>query len=177
MKTTAILFLLCACVCGADTTTTNIVGDITTKITERTAKDGKLNRRVEQVFRGDQRIMVSLSKPDTQGVLAVRSRSYYAGRDLVTIESDEDGDGFFESLAVYHPGTEDMEAFTRQRDGSVRPVSTQTLRAFKKQNAALSEFWDKAFDKDSDTEKVGELMRETQQKIRAAAKEKTNEKK
>ena len=41
MKTLAILLLVCASVRGADLTTTNVIGDITTKVRERTAEDGK----------------------------------------------------------------------------------------------------------------------------------------
>ena len=70
-----------------------------------------------------------------------------------------------------------MEVFTRQVDGSVWPVSAQTLAAYKKQHAAISEFWDKAFHKDTDTDKAMEMMKETQKKIRAAEREKTDGKK
>ena len=96
---------------------------------------------------------------------------------MVAIETDEDRDGFFERLVVYRSGTAEMEVFARQRDGSVQPVSGQTLQAFKKQNAAISEFWDKAFSKDADPDKLEDSIRETQKKVRDAEKEKTDEKK
>ncbi len=131
---------------------------------------------MESVFRAGERVMVVWSRPNTQGVWEVTARAYYAAGQMVAIESDEDRDGFFESLVVYRSGT-DMEAFTRQRDGSVQPVSAQALAAFKKQNAAISEFWDKAVSKDADQEKLEDSIRETQKSIRDAEKEKRDEKK
>ena len=92
-------------------------------------------------------------------------------------EIDEDGDGIFEIVAFYHPAKNDMEVFTRLTNGTIRAVSAQTLAAYKKQNAAMSEFWDKAFDRDTDTDKAMEMMKETQKKIRDAEKEKTDGKK
>jgi hypothetical protein len=55
------------------------------------------------------------------------------------IESDENGDGFFESVAVFDPVTDDFEMFTRQADGSVKPVSTEALEAIKKKKVAADE--------------------------------------
>ena len=92
-------------------------------------------------------------------------------------ESDEDRDGFFDSIAVYRAGTTDMEVFIRQQDGSVIPVSGGTLAAFKKQNAAIVDLFDKAFEKGTDTDKAMELMEEAQRKIQAAEREKTDDKK
>jgi hypothetical protein len=173
MKLLAIFALFAAVGCRAEDTNA-----VTSKLVERDRdKDGKPDYRVETVYRGAQMIMLVWSKPNAQGVMTVTSRSYFAGGDMVTTESDEDRDGFFETLAVYRSGTGDMDVFTRQRDGSVKPVSAQTLAAHKKQNAAISEFWDKAFDKGADTDKAMELMTETQRKIRDAEREKTDGKK
>jgi hypothetical protein len=96
---------------------------------------------------------------------------------MVAVECDEDGDGFLETLATYRSGTDDMEVFTRQREGTVQPVSAQALAAFKKQNAAISEFWDKTFSKDAALDKLENSIRETQKKLRDAEKEKRDEKK
>jgi hypothetical protein len=173
VKLFAILSLLLAVGCRAEDTNT-----ITSKVVERDHdKDGKPDFRVETVYRGAQKVMLAWSKPDSQGVLKVTSRSYFAGGAMVTTESDEDRNGVFETLTVYGSGTGDMEVFTRQPDGSVKPVSGQALAAYRKQHAAISEFWDKAFDKSMDTEKTMELMTETQKKIREAEKEKVNGKK
>jgi hypothetical protein len=169
MKLLPIFSLLVAIACSAQET-----NDITRKILESDRdKDGKPDLRVESVFRGTQRAMVVWSKANSQGVWSVTSRAYYAGGHMVAVESDEDGDGFFEMLATFRLDTEDMEVFTRQRDGSVQPVSAQTLAAFKKQNVAISEFWDKAFSKDADPDKLEDAIRKTQKRIRDAEKEKT----
>lgn len=151
---------------------------ITRKVFERDSnKDGKPDLRIETVYRDGTKAMVVWSKPDAQGVLKITSRSYFAGGDMITTESDEDRDGVFETLAVYRVGTTDMEVFTRHRDGSVTPVSRQTLDAYKKQNAALDDFWEKAFDTNTTTDKAMELMEETRRKIQAAEKEKSDAKK
>jgi hypothetical protein len=173
MRLLNILSLLVAFGCSAQDT-----NDITRKAFERDRdKDGKPDFRVESVFRGKERVMVVWSKPNAKGVWSATSRAYYAGGDMVAVESDEDGDGFFETLATYRSGTEDMEVFTRQRDGTVQPVSAQTLAAFKKQNAAISEFWDKTFSKDADPDKLEDSIRETQKKVRDAEREKRDDKK
>jgi hypothetical protein len=170
MKLFAIFVLLVAVGCRAQDTNA-----ITSKVFEQDRnKDGKPDVRVETFYRGGQKVMLFWSKPNAQGVMTVTSRSYFAGGEMVTTESDEDGDGVFETLAVYGSGTGDMEVFTRQRDGSVKPVSAPTLAAYKKQNAAMSEFWDKAFDKGTNTDKAMEMMTATQKKIQDAKKEKTN---
>lgn len=173
MRLLTIILLFVTAICRAQDT-----NDITRKVFERDRdKDGKPDFRVESLFRGKERIMVMWSKPNAQGVLSVTSRAYYAGGDMVAIESDEDGDGFFEQLTTYRSATEGMEVFTRLRDGTVQPVSAQTLAAFKKQNAAIAEFWDKAFGKDADPDKCDDMIRETQKKIRDAEKGKRDDKK
>jgi len=173
MRLLTVFLLFMTAICRAQDT-----NDITRKVFERDRdKNGKPDFRVESVFRGKERVMVLWSKPNTQGVWSVTSRAYYAGGDMVAIESDEDGDGFLEQLATCCSATEDMEIFTRQRDGTVQPVSAQTLAAFKKQNAAISEFWDKAFSQDADPDKLDDTIRETQKKIRDAEKEKRVENK
>jgi hypothetical protein len=173
MKLLIIILLFVATGCHAEET-----NGITSKVFERDSdKDGKPDLRVETVYRDGTKAMLIWSKPDAQGVLKVTSRSYFAGGDMVTTESDEDRDGVFETLAVYRVGTTDMEVFTRHRDGSVTPVSRQTLAAYKKQHAALDEFWEKAFDTNTSTDKAMELMEETRRKIQAAEKEKSDAKK
>lgn len=171
MRLLTILLLLVAFTGSAQDT------NITRKVFEYDRdKDGKPDFRVESLFRGKERVMVVWSKPNTQGVWSVTSRAYYTGGDMVAVESDEDGDGFFEQLATYRSGTEDMEVFTRQRDGTVQPVSAQTLAAFKKQNAAIKEFWDRFWDR-TDSDKLEDSIQETQKKFRDAEKEKRDEKK
>ncbi|MGA3285220.1 MAG: hypothetical protein ABSD57_12295 [Verrucomicrobiota bacterium] len=173
MKTLAILFLLCASVYGADTITTNVVGDITTKVLERTAKDGKPEVRIETVYRGKTKILQILSRPNKQGTLAVVSRSYFVGGDLVMIESDEDGDGVFGRISLHNPGTADLEMFKRQPDGSVKPVSTQTLEATKKQMAVVNESMRELIEKKNVTDQeISNSLQQTRQKVQDLEKEK-----
>ena len=176
MKAIAVLILFCAPLYGADITTTNTVGDITTKVSERTAKDGKPEVRVETVYRGKARILQTLSQPDKQGRLAIVSRSYLVGGDLVMIESDEDGDGMFERISLYRPGTDDFEMLTRQRDGSIKPLSTEKLVAYKQQKAAtdkiMAESFQKMMETDMTDEELGKLLEETKEKVQGVLKEK-----
>lgn len=172
MKTLVAILLFVATGCHAQET-----NGITSKAVERdTNKDGRPDFRVETVYRNGQKVMLIWSKPDAKGVLRVSSRSYLAGGDMVTTESDEDRDGVFETITVYRAGTTDTEVFTRQQDGSVAPVSGQELAAYKKKIAAMDEFWDKAFDKDTSADKAMELMEAARCKLQAAEREKLDAK-
>jgi hypothetical protein len=93
-------------------------------------------------------------------------------------ESDENGDGIFESVTVFDPATDDFEMFIRQPDGSVEPISTQTLEATKKQFAVADESVKRLFQKPimSDRE-LSNLVEESQQKIESLEKEKKDDKK
>ena len=178
MKTLALLFLLCAWVYGADTTTTNVVGDITTKVSERKAKDGKTERRIERVYRGKTEILQTLSRRNKQGMMATTARSYLVGGDLVMIEADEDGDGVFETITLYRHRTDDLEMFRRQADGSVKPVNTQTIEATKKQTEAVNGSMRKLMEKREVTDQeISDLLQQTRQKVQDLEKEKKDDKK
>ena len=162
MKTLFTFLLCCAfTVCAQDTTN---------KVNERRNPDGTLRWRIETTSRGKTpllRIHQTFNAGRTN-----TTRSYMVGGEMVMMEADENGDGLFETTIVYRPSKSDMEVFRRESDGSVRPVSDRTLAAYKKQHAAITDLWDKAFDKDIDAEKFIERMSETQQKIQQAEKEK-----
>jgi hypothetical protein len=181
MKAIAVLILFCAPLYGADITTTNTVGDITTKVSERTTKDGKPEVRVQTVYRGKARILQTLSRPDKQGRLTIVSCSYLVGGDLVMIESDEDGDGMFERISLYRPGTDDFEMLTRQTDGSIKPVSTEKLAAYKQQKTATDKIMAESFQKMTETnmsdEELGKLLEETKEKVQGVLKEKRSDEK
>ena len=95
---------------------------------------------------GNEKVMMQTFRPNAQGVLAITSRSYLVGGDLVMTESDEHKSGRLDTIAVYRSGSDDMEVFARQSDGSVKPVSMETLQRYKKQQAEISDYWKKAFD-------------------------------
>ncbi|MBI2927642.1 MAG: hypothetical protein HYY24_18255 [Verrucomicrobia bacterium] len=174
MKTIAILMLFCASLYGADTST-NRTSDITSKVTERERDGGKTHLRWETVSRGKTPILRVLQT--TRGGITKTSRSYEVDGKLVMIESDENGDGRFESVTLFRPGTDEMEMFTRQSDGSVKPASTKILEATKKQLATVDDMATMLFQKEDLTdEQIGDLIQETRKKIQDAEREKTNDK-
>lgn len=77
MKTLAILFLFCVSVYGAGTTTTNVDGDITTKVFERKTDDGKPKMRIETLYRGKEKVLEILSQTNEQGTLTVSFREIF----------------------------------------------------------------------------------------------------
>jgi hypothetical protein len=166
MKNLFAAILFCASVAYADDT------NITRKVFEKKDKDGKVVSSYETIYRGKARVMLVIRRPNKDGVMIVTARSYLAGGELVLTESDEDHDGTLETLACYSPAKNEMEVFIRQPDGSVKPVSAKNLEAFKKQNAAVSQFWDKAFEKDTSGEELSKSIRATQKKIQNAEREK-----
>jgi hypothetical protein len=136
MKTLAILMLLCTSLYGADgMTTTNVVGDITTQVYQQNSDDGKLHLRRETVYRGKVEVMQSTTCYK-DGKPTRATRSYYLDGKLVMFEYDEDGDGFFESFSLYNTMTGSFEKFTREADGSVKPLSTGSLDAIKKKSGS-----------------------------------------
>lgn len=175
MKILVALILSWASLCNADNINTN-ASDITTKVSERERDGGKIRIRLETTSRNNKPILRIL-RTTRDGVTKV-SRSYEVGDGLVMVETDEDGDDLFEQFSLFRPGTEDMEMFTRQPDGTVKPVSTQTLLATKKQVATVDDAVGKLFQKDGLTDRqLEELIQTAQRKIRDAEKEKSDVKK
>ncbi len=164
MKTIVILILLCASAYGADITTTNIAGEITTVVSERRTDDGKPKYRVETSYRGKERILRVTSRPNKQGKMAMTSRTYFAGGKLVMVESDDDGDGTFSHFAVFLPGTDDLEMFTREPDRSVKPASAKEIELVKKESDLAVESFIKMKPGVSDQE-IAKSLQETRQKI------------
>jgi hypothetical protein len=142
---------------------------ITNKVTEIDRdKDGKSDVRIETFYRGKTKVMMIMSRRNQRGVMAVTTRSYLADGKLVTVESDEDGDGALESITAFRPDTDSFEMFTRQPDGTVKPVSTQRLDSIRKQRAVADVSMRELFDGPEKTEKeVGDLLDKNRQKIEA----------
>ena len=153
------------------------VSDITNKIFEKKDKNGDVSIRIETTYRGKAKVMTETFRPNSQGLLVINARSYFADGALVMTESDEHKSGKLDTIAVYHPGTDEMEIFTRQTDGSVKAVSTQMLQAYKKQNAAVSDFFNTMqTDTNTTDAEISKRIQETQKKIQDAEKQKTDEK-
>src|ERR1043166_3808492 len=124
MKTLIIVLLLFAGRCSAGDSS-----DISRKVFEKRGKDGKVSFRMETTYRGTKKVMMETFGPDANGVMVISSRSYVVGGALVMTEAGEHKSGKLDTIAVYHPGSHDMEFFSRRSDGSVKPVSTETLQA------------------------------------------------
>ncbi len=169
MKTLVAFLLLVAFGCyGQDTS------GITNKVTEIDRdKDGKIDVRIETAYRGKTKVMMTMSRRNHLGVLAVSSRSYLADGKLVMVESDEDGDGTLESITIFKPDTDSFEMFTRLPDGTVKPVSTKKLGSIKRQKSVADASMKRLFDGPEMTDKeLGELLEQNRQKIEAIKKEK-----
>ncbi len=106
-------------------------------------KDGRPDVRTEIVSRDGQKQMMVMSRADKSGEWKVTARSFYVGAHMAVTEADEDGDGFFEMVVVYREDPKDVNAFVRERDGSVRPAEVKVVEMLRKQDAVLSEFWSK----------------------------------
>jgi hypothetical protein len=177
MKTIALLVLFCAASYAADIRTTNIVEDITTVIAERQDAAGKPKLHLETSYRGKERILQITSRPNKQGKMAVVSRSYFAGGKLLAVESDEDGDGVFECLAVFGPTTNDFELFVKQPDGSVKPESTKKIELIKKEGDVAAEAVIKLIENPNRSdEDISKSLKETHQKIRDLQKQDAGDK-
>lgn len=131
-------------------------------------KDGRPDVRMEIISRDGQKEMMVMSRTDKSGEWKISARSFYVGSHMAVTESDEDGDGFFEMVAVYREDPEDVNVFVRERDGSVRPADVNMVEALRKQDAVLSEFWSKPV---KDPDKIDAAIKELRGKIKEIAEE------
>ena len=82
-------------------------------------KDGKSDIRMESDYKGDQCVMHTLSRRDANGNWQIRSISLFSNGNIVCIECDEDGDGFFESIETTCTKTDKSDRYIRRKDGSI----------------------------------------------------------
>jgi len=142
---------------------------LSTKMTEVDSdKDGQPDVRMEVISRHGAKQMMVMSRADESGAWKVTARSFYVGPHMAVTESDEDGDGFFEMVAVYREDPEDVNAFLRERDGSVRPSEAKMVEALRKQNALLTEFWSRP---ERDPERMEAAIMEAREKIKEIGEE------
>lgn len=159
------------------TDSSEITNGITTKTSEVDRdKDGRPDFRIEQFFRGNQKVMMVFSERGLRGEWIVTSRSYEVGGTLVAMEHDEDRDGIFETLVLYRDGHKDLEVFDRQTDGSVRPASTHAVEGHRRLSAAFSGFFEEMSDKgptpkNLDEKTIEGRIRATQKRVQEALKE------
>ena len=168
MKTLVAFLLLVAFACCGQGTS-----GITNKVTEIDRdKDGRIDVRIETFYRGKTKVMMLMSRRNQQGGMAVTDRSFLADGKLVMVESDEDGDGSLESVTVFRPDADSFEMFTRQSDGTVKPVSTQKLDSIRRQLAVTDATTRELFEGPEKTDKeIGALLEKNRQKIEQTKKE------
>ena len=146
--------------------------DIKTVIRDSPLRDehGQSIAHEEKTFRGKEEILKTL-RMITGGVIQT-SRFFSVSGDTVLIESDEDGSGKFDTLILYNRAKGGIEVFKRQADGSVKPVDEKTLAAFKRQDIALSRFWDKMLGPDAPSDKFIESAKALKKELGDAEKQK-----
>ena len=74
------------------------------------------------------------------------ARSYQVGH-AIFVDSDEDRDGFFETLSLSEDtsdGRAQVEVFRRERDGTIHPVSAEERQKMQDMLEGISRFWKEA---------------------------------
>jgi hypothetical protein len=149
MKSLIVLILLCTSVYGADSSTSR-ASDLATKVTDFPGKDGKPDTRIETVYRGKAKVLMTMSRRNASGTMVVTTRCCLVGGKLALAESDEAGDGVFKLVTVFNPDNpDDFEMFARQPDGSLKPLSTEAINALKKKKATADESLSKLLEQES----------------------------
>jgi hypothetical protein len=172
MKIPTIILLFVAIGCYAGDTS-----DITQNVLDRTNLFGTREHFVT-TYRGTKKVMTEIFSPGANGKLVITSRSYLVGGDLVILESAEHTPGKLDSIFIYNPRTDAMEAFTRQADGSVKPVNTHLLLAYQQEHATVSDLF-KTLNNTNTTEeqweaKVQEIKKKVQEIQKKVDAEKQN---
>lgn len=169
MKTVVFLVLLCSSVCASTTTTTNVVGDITTRIYRRTGEEGIPVRRIETSYRGKTEILQTIIRHYNEGNHTSASHAYCVGGKMALTEDVEGGKitDFTVSLA----GTDDFELFSTQADGSLKPASNEQIELVKKQIAVQGEAIDAMLRQTKSGKDIDKTFRETRSKIRELQKQ------
>lgn len=75
---------------------------------------------MKKTYRGEQRILAEMTNRGKKARLYILN-GFTAG------ESDEDGDGFFETVSIMDDSTGEFEQFIKEKDGSVRPLESEKL--------------------------------------------------
>ena len=119
---------------------------LTTTTRDLARAEGEPQVRYETTLRGKTRIMLTRLERADDGTFVPRARSYYFGRELAMIESDEDRDGFFEQSVLYRNvgGEERVEGFVRSPGGAVHAMDAEALRKIRQMGESWKEFWEAA---------------------------------
>ncbi len=90
--------------------------------------DGRINFVFVKLFRDGEMIYASTLDKDKNRAV----RSYHHNGKVIAMEGDEDGDNFFETLILFNEQEQPVEAFERNRDGTVTQFSKEKLSELKK---------------------------------------------
>jgi len=157
--------VVCCCYAGDSSDIKTVIWD-----SPRHDESGRPIAHKEEIFRGKEKILETL-RMTTGGVIRT-GRFFIVSGDTVLIESDEDGNGKFDTLILYNRAKGGMEVFKCQPDGFVKPVDEKTLAAFKRQNMALSGFWDQMLGPDAPSDKFIESAKALKKELQDAEKQK-----
>jgi len=81
--------------------------------------------RIRTWFRGSNRVLAEYASPGG----SLYCRVFYHNGQRAMAESDEDGDGFFETVTLFGAGAElPFEVFVRSKNGTVRPLDSSALK-------------------------------------------------
>jgi hypothetical protein len=134
------LLALCASICQAQDQ------DITTKSVIASGKNGRPDIRCDSTYRGKECIMRVFLEKRASGDFVPYARSYQVGHARF-VDSDEDRDGFFETLCLSEDangGRVQVDVFRRERDGTIHPASAEERQKMQNMLESLSRFWKEA---------------------------------
>jgi hypothetical protein len=110
--------------CNHSISPDEVNGALRTESTEFTKPSvGKVT--IATTYRGDERILMVMTYSN------ITTRTFCLHGEPVYVESDENGDGFFESLMIAGETMDDFEQFTRKPDGTVEPISKEAFLEMK----------------------------------------------
>jgi hypothetical protein len=104
--------------------------DITIRVEKKELdkdSDGKMETVVERTYRGNELIMYCMKNT----INNKQTRIFYVNKLPRVIESDEDGDGFFETRLIYGENTTVFDVFILDKNGGITPIPGDKLKRFK----------------------------------------------
>lgn len=109
---------------------------LVTKTQEVSARDdGKINVVFRKLFRDGEMIYACTSYKAEKRTI----RSYYLQGKMVMEEGDQDGDGFFETMILFGAKEQPVEAFSKNRDGTVTQFTSEKLAELRRSFSKFQE--------------------------------------
>jgi hypothetical protein len=146
----------------------NETNNVTSEVHEWKGKDGRLVSSYEDFFRGNDKIMMTISSANSQGKMVVWSRSYFLHGEMMMTELAARRNDKLDTILIYHPGTEDLEVFRRKSDGSMIPASTELLQAFANERSVLARLGPDTWNDPKNQVVLEELGKKTQAALNAS---------